>query len=293
MTEFVLVTGATGQQGGAVARALTAAGTPVHALVRDPAAERAQALADLGAQLVRGDLDDPGSLKPALEGARGVFSIQTPDFADMRGDTELHRARNLATAAAAAGVRQIVHTSASGVTRIVDEARWGSFLAHVFRIKTSAEEAIRETGVQSTTILRPSLFMENFLPPAYFYAPGSSDRLLMAYDLDVPQAFVAVSDIAAAAVAAFADPVRFNNVELELAGDLRSLREAVAILSYAWGATLTLPASPTAAIAEGLAGPFAQSQTYLSVCPAPARPEFAHALGIPTTTIEGWARTVR
>jgi uncharacterized protein YbjT (DUF2867 family) len=293
MSEFVLVTGATGQQGGAVARALVGAGTPVHALVRDPDAGRARALAELGVQLVRGDLDEPASLKSALDGARGLFSVQMPDLANLRGDTELRRARNLAAAAAAAGVRQVVHTSASGVTRLVDESRWGSSLAHVFRTKTSAEEAIREIAARSTTILRPSLFMENFLPPSYFYAPGSSDRLLLAYDPDVPQAFVAVADIAAAAAAAFADPVRFDGVELELAGDRRSLREAVAVVSDAWGTTLTLPASPAAAIADGLAEAFVQSQTYLSICPAPARPELAHAFGVPTTTIEEWARTVR
>jgi uncharacterized protein YbjT (DUF2867 family) len=68
---FVLVTGATGNQGGAVARALLSTGTPVHALVLDPADDRAVALRELGAELVRGDLDDPASLKAVVDGARG------------------------------------------------------------------------------------------------------------------------------------------------------------------------------------------------------------------------------
>nr|WP_258544551.1 NmrA family NAD(P)-binding protein [Micromonospora provocatoris] len=61
----VLVTGATGRQGGATVRALLAAGVPVRALVRDPAATKAAAVAALGAELVTGDLRDPASLVPA------------------------------------------------------------------------------------------------------------------------------------------------------------------------------------------------------------------------------------
>lgn len=72
----VLVTGATGRQGGAVAEHLIAAGLPVRALVRDPSKPRANELAEKGADLVRGDLDDPASLERALEGAYGVFSVQ-------------------------------------------------------------------------------------------------------------------------------------------------------------------------------------------------------------------------
>lgn len=290
MSDFVLVTGATGQQGGAVARALVAAGTPVHALVRDPGSGRARALADLGVRLVRGDLDEPESLKPVLDGARGLFSVQTPDFTNLGGDTEVDRARTLAAAAAAVGVPQIVHTSASGATRIIDEDRWGSFVGHAFRVKTLTEDALREAGAASTTILRPSAFMENFLAPSYFYAPGSTEKILVGYDIDVPQAFVAVADIAAAAAAAFADPRRFDAVELELAGDRLSLRAAAATLSRVWGRPITLPESRAAAFADGLPEVFQQSQGYLSAHPAPAFPEYLRAFGLPATPLEEWAR---
>ncbi|AEA25408.1 NmrA family NAD(P)-binding protein [Pseudonocardia benzenivorans] len=292
MSEFVLVTGATGQQGGAVARALVAAGTPVHALVRDPDSPRARALTDLGVELVRGDLDEPESLKPALDGARGLFSIQNPDFTDLAGDTEIVRARALAAAAAAADVPQIVHTSASGATRLIDEERWGPFVRHAFRVKALTEDALREAGAASTTILRPSAFLENFLAPSYFYAPGSSEKLLVGYDVDVPQAFVAVSDIGAAAAAAFADPDRFDAVELELASERISLREAAATLSRVWKRPLTLPESRDAAIADGLAEVFQQSQGYLSAHPAPAFPEYQRVFGLEPTSLEEWAHRV-
>jgi len=296
MSETVLVTGATGKQGGAVARALRAAGTPVRGLVRDPGSERARALAELGVELVRGDLDEPESLKEALTGVRGLFSIQLPDMVDLMGDAEIRQSRNLASAAAAAGVQQVVHTSASGVTRLLDESRWGAYMGHYSRAKSSAEDALREVGAASTTILRPSTFLENFLRPSFYFADlfgrGPAEQLFVAYDLDVPQPFIAVSDIAAAAVAAFADPARFNAVELELAGDLRSFREVADILTATWGTPIVLPSTP-ATIDDGLPMPFVVSQTYLSSRPAPARPEYQTAFGLPATTVEEWARANR
>ncbi|MEV5729632.1 MULTISPECIES: NmrA family NAD(P)-binding protein [Streptomyces] len=73
----ILATGATGLQGGAVARELVRRGRPVAAPVRDPASQRARALADLGVELVRGDLDDESSLRSALEGFHGLFACRT------------------------------------------------------------------------------------------------------------------------------------------------------------------------------------------------------------------------
>ena len=290
MAEFVLVSGATGRQGGAVARALLAAGTAVHALVRDPAGERAQAVAAVGATLVRGDLDDPVSLKAALDGARGVFSVQMPDFADLQAETRY--ARHLAAAARAAGVEQIVHTSVSGAgdRGPVGAERWGRHMAHYWSSKTEAERAARESGIPRWTILRPSTFMENFVAPSFYYAEGSSERLLVGGDLDVPQPFIAVDDIGAAAAAAFADPARFDRVELELAGDVLSFRQAARVLSEAWGRALTLPDSPAQAEAEGLPPHFAVSQEFMSVHPAPARPEDARQLGLSPITLRTWAQ---
>ena len=72
----ILVTGATGKQGGAVARELLAKGYPIRAMTRNPDAENARALAKLGAEIVRGDFDDAASLTQAVKGVWGVFSVQ-------------------------------------------------------------------------------------------------------------------------------------------------------------------------------------------------------------------------
>lgn len=76
-SRVIVVTGATGRQGGATARALLSRGWTVHALVRDPNKPEALALEEAGAVLVRGNLDDVASLDAALRGAYGVFSVQT------------------------------------------------------------------------------------------------------------------------------------------------------------------------------------------------------------------------
>src|SRR5919107_5706812 len=74
----IVVTGATGHQGGAVTRHLLRGGWRVTALTRDPTSARARAVAALGADVVRGDMGDPASLRPAFAGAYGVYSVQNP-----------------------------------------------------------------------------------------------------------------------------------------------------------------------------------------------------------------------
>ncbi len=76
MSDRILVTGATGLQGGAVARHLLKLGKPeVRCLTRRPDSEAAKTLKQLGAEVVRADLDDPASLKSVLRDCTGVFSV--------------------------------------------------------------------------------------------------------------------------------------------------------------------------------------------------------------------------
>ena len=72
----ILITGVTGNQGGAVAQALQGAGFHLRGLTRKPDGERAAALARQGIDIVKGDLDDEATLRRALAGAWGVFGVQ-------------------------------------------------------------------------------------------------------------------------------------------------------------------------------------------------------------------------
>src|SRR6478609_8834135 len=105
----ILITGATGQQGGAVARALHGAGFKLRGLTRKPDSERAAALARHGVDVVKGDLDEEASLRRALAGAWGVFGVQNTWEAGV--EREEAQGKRLATLAREAGVEHYVYTS--------------------------------------------------------------------------------------------------------------------------------------------------------------------------------------
>ncbi|MFL6120110.1 NmrA family NAD(P)-binding protein [Actinophytocola sp.] len=237
-TSPILVTGATGKQGGATARRLLAEGQPVRALVRDPAAPAAVALAAAGAELVRGDFDDPASLPAALDGAAGVFGVPPvavgPTGFDI--DLEVARGRALIDAAVAAGVEQVVFsTVASTSPGSAPGALTGS------NGKELIERYLHER-VALPTVLRPVRFMTNYLGlgVATFGidgitgdSAGGVHRHL--FPPDEPMQVIALEDIAEFAVLAFTDPTRFAGRTLELAGDDPTPTAAAAAITEATG----------------------------------------------------------
>ncbi|GAA4513842.1 NmrA/HSCARG family protein [Actinoallomurus oryzae] len=294
----VLVTGATGRQGGATARALRAAGVPVRALVRDPGTDAAKAVEALGAELVTGDLHDRDSVIRAAEGVRAVFSVQMPamtgDGFDFDG--EIAQGVNLIEGAKAAGVPQFVHTSVSGAGRQTEipgwaEGRW-SALEPPLGAKTTIQNRLREAGFPRWTLLKPAFFMENFLPSMAFLFPrGIEGGLVSLLKPETRLSLVAAEDIGRAAAAAIAEPERFDRVELELASDYLSMAEIAEVLSRVLGTRLSAPdMTEEEAFAAGMPA-MGASHAYMNVSGQPARPEYARALGIPLTGFEEWART--
>lgn len=291
----VLVTGSTGQQGGATARALLAAGLPVRALVRDPATERAKAVEALGAELVTGDLLDRESVNRAAEGARAVFSVQMPDLNGRGFEGEYAQAVNLIEGALAAGVPQFVHTSVSGAGQHTEvpgwaEGRWAGMEPY-YATKAGIQDRVREAGFAHWTLLKPGFFMENFLPSVAFLFPrGVEGGLVSVVKPGTRLSLVAVDDIGAAAAAAFAEPERFDGVELELASDYLPMTDIAGILSRALGTGLTAPdMTEQEATAAGMPG-MGASHERMNVVGQPARPEYARSLGIPLTSFEEWAQ---
>src|SRR4051794_15048616 len=104
----ILITGVTGNQGGAVARALHGTGFHLRGLTRTPQGERAAALAHAGIDIdiVQGDLDDEATLRRALAGAWGVFAVQSPATAGIEGEEA--QGKRLARLAREAGVEHYV-----------------------------------------------------------------------------------------------------------------------------------------------------------------------------------------
>ena len=205
----ILVAGATGQQGGAVARRLLAAGWSVRALTRDSEAPAAQALARQGASVVQGDLADRDSLDLALAGAYGVFSVQVfwPPTVGVEG--EVSHGKNLADAARAAGVKHLVYSSVGGADR-------NTGVAH-FESKWQIEQHIRSLGLPAT-ILRPVFFMENFFFPN-FRGPILEGVLNWELRPETRLAMIAVDDIGAFAALALESPDEFIGRAIEIGGD--------------------------------------------------------------------------
>lgn len=238
----VLVTGATGQQGGATAARLLADGWRVRALTRNVSGPSARALAEAGADLVTGDLDDPASLRAAADGVDGVFSVQpTPGMpevsADYTAEDEIRRGRNVADAAADAGAGHLVFASAFGADH--PDQPLATLAA-----KRRIEEHIEELGI-SATFLRPASFMENLLHPLWGLRDGA---LVTPYLPETRQQFIALEDIAAFAAFAFTDPDQWRGRALDLAGDTLTPVETASALSRAVGRDIPYVPVPLEAV---------------------------------------------
>ena len=106
---FILVFGATGQQGGSVARALINKGWPVRVMVRNPSSPASLALRDAGAEMVAGNFDDIEAMRGAMTGAYGVFSVQpSSPGGTVTDDDEVRYGKTIASLASECGVQHLV-----------------------------------------------------------------------------------------------------------------------------------------------------------------------------------------
>src|SRR6202140_2163429 len=144
----ILITGVTGNQGGAVAQALQGAGFYLRGLTRTPDSQRAATLARQGIDIVKGDLDDEATLRRALAGAWGVFGVQ--NAGEVGAEREEVQGKGLATLAREVGVEHFVYTSVASANK-----RTG--IPH-FESKWRIEETVRGLSFPSHVILRPVFF---------------------------------------------------------------------------------------------------------------------------------------
>lgn len=235
----ILVTGATGKQGGAVLRALLKAGRPVRALTRDPASTAALALAAQGVDVRKGDFNDPVSLDAAMEGVGGVFSVQMGSHPG-DPDTEVRTGKALVEAAGRANVDVIVHTSvarAGDQENFVgwDEGRWEPLY---WNNKAAVIDMVKTQGFRHWVILKPAMIMEDIVPPQadmQFASLRQRGRFETAIAADTAIDWIAADDIGAFAAAAFADPARYHGHEIDLAVERATLPEVAHKMSDATG----------------------------------------------------------
>src|SRR5579862_453325 len=273
----ILITGVTGQQGGAVSQALRGTGFHLRGLTRKPESERAAALAHQGIEIVKGDLDDEATLRRALAGGWGAFGVQNAGEAGV--EREEAQGKRLATLAREAGVKHFVYTS-------VGSADKQTGIPH-FDNKWRIEETVRGLNFPSHVILRPMFFMENLLAP--FSLQGST--LAWALGPGTKLQMIAVDDIGWLGARAFTDAAALNRREIDLAGDERTMPEAAAILTEALGRPIAFARTPIEQVRQ-----YSQETAVMlewfervgySADIARLEREFGRAL----TKLPGWARS--
>ncbi|MGH8127700.1 MAG: NmrA/HSCARG family protein [Gammaproteobacteria bacterium] len=239
-TRTILVSGATGQQGSAVARHLLDKGFQVRVLTRDPEQEIARALAARGAEIVAGNFDDRESLDRALDGAYGAYSVQ--NFGKSGVEGEIRQGKAFAEAARDAGIEHFVYSSVGGAER-------GTGIAH-FDSKWEIEEHIRKLGLPAT-ILRPVFFMDNWMN---FKDAIVGGKLPQPLDPGTPLQQIAVDDIGAFAALAFANPDQWIGRATEIAGDDLTMTEIAETFGRVLGCKVEYVQVPWGAFEEQAGG---------------------------------------
>ncbi|MEQ1808301.1 MAG: NmrA family NAD(P)-binding protein [Terricaulis sp.] len=283
----ILVTGATGAQGGAVVRAALNNGMLVRALVRDAASPNALVLAEAGVALAQGSFDDAASLAAAADGAAAVFSVQL--YNPSKPEAERAHAQALANAARAANVPTFVQASVSGVD---DRHRWrgGEWDDVYWDNKATVEDIALSAGFQNAIVLRPAFMMENFVSPKAerMFPDLAERRIVTVVRDDTAIALVTAEDVGQAAGAAIAEPAQFNGRAVELAGDALTLPQIAALL----GADIEVQTNtPEIEIGRGRSAGWVLSQQWLNAFGYPARPSDMRTFGLQPTTFAEWLAT--
>jgi uncharacterized protein YbjT (DUF2867 family) len=234
----VLVTGATGKQGGSLVRELLAGGHSIRAFTRKPESPAAAALAERGVTIVSGDFQDQKSLERAARGVDTVFAMSTPFGTDEK--TETREGINLVRAAAAAGVTHLVYSSVAGADRATGIPHFDS--------KFEVEQEIRRSGVPFT-IVAPVFFMENFLAD-YMAAGLAQGSISMAVPATRRLQQIAVSDIAQFAALVIERRETFLGKRIDIASDELTMTTVAATLSEVTGRPIEYTATSVESVRQ-------------------------------------------
>lgn len=279
--DIIVVTGATGQQGGATARELLAAGHRVRAMTRKPDSDAAKALAKLGAEVVQGDLDESTSLMKAFTGAWGVFALQNTWEAGV--EQEEVQGKRAAEVAKAAGVQHFVYAS-------VGSAHRNTGIPH-FDNKARVEAKVRELGFPSYVILRPAFFMENLTSP-WFKPYIDEGNLAVAIKPDTKLQMIAVTDIGKYGRIAFEQHAELNGRAIDIAGDELTMPQTAEIISKSAGHPVSHVQIPIEEVRKS-SEDFALMLEWFDAKGYEADIEGnAKTYGVPPTPFADWAKTV-
>ncbi|WLS05793.1 NmrA/HSCARG family protein [Shinella oryzae] len=203
-----LIFGATGQQGGAVARALKARGKKVRAFTRNPDSARSKALIAEGISLAVGDLFDTASIDRAMVGVSGVFSVQTSSpGGEVTDDQEVLQGKAIADSAVRQGARHIVYSSGGAA------GKGKTGMGH-FDSKSEIEAYVQSLPIMSM-ITRPATFMEMLLLPGMGLPRGEFTFFMRP---DQFMQMIALADLGRINAEILMAPDRYCGKVIELAG---------------------------------------------------------------------------
>ncbi len=289
---MILVAGATGQLGGAVAQQLLAQSKRVRALVRANSPSKGMAaqgmataeatLRAAGAEIVYGDLRDRASLDAACQGVQTVISTVTSiardqDFAHV----DIEGTQSLIDAAQAAGAGHFIFVSANGAS--------AGHPVPLYDAKGRVEAYLKQSGLDYT-ILRPGPFMEIWLAMVAGMPLAAGEPVTLVGQGATRQAFVSAGDVAAYVVAAVDNP-HARNRTLEIAGDRPvSFAKAIQAIAQALGREIPIryvaPGEPVPLLPEGVGAMLAgmeRADTLIDMR------QTAAEFGIPPTPVETFA----
>jgi uncharacterized protein YbjT (DUF2867 family) len=231
----ILVTGATGQQGGAVARALLSKRHHVKALTRKPDSEVARQLASAGADVVAGDLADAASIVSAAKDVDTMFLMGNSYEAGMQEETR--QGIIAADAAKAAGVGHLIYSSVAGADKKTG-------IPH-FESKYLVEKHVVGLGIPYT-ISAPVAFMENVVAP---WSIGALSQGTYAFAMPPKRVLqlVSLADIGAFVATLAERREQVFGRRFDFAGDELSGEEQAKILSEAIGRPIRYQEIPIAA----------------------------------------------
>jgi uncharacterized protein YbjT (DUF2867 family) len=213
---LILVVGATGKQGGAVARHLLKNGFKVRALTRNAESLAAKRLTEQGAEVVVGNLDDRDSLQQVMAGVNRIFSVQNYWEKGVGYEGEIRQGRNLADVAKAFGVQHFVQST------MADGCTFPNQLEH-FKSKAEVEQYIKAIQLPYT-FLGTVTFMDNVLDSAFGGAwtfPFIADVMKP----DMPYHMLAVDDLGGIAAAVFANPAEYIGWKINISSDCPTVPE--------------------------------------------------------------------
>jgi uncharacterized protein YbjT (DUF2867 family) len=241
--KIIAVVGATGAQGGGMARAILGdpkGGFAARVLTRDVDSDKAKALAKLGAEVVAADVDDAESLKRAFQGAYGAFCV-TPYWAHMSPEMELAEATAMANAAKHAGLQHVIWST------LEDTRQWvpltdnrmptlmGKYKVPHFDAKGEADEVFKKAGVPTTWLLT-SFYWDNFVFFGLGPKKGPDGRLAITLPMgDKKLPGMAAEDIGRCAYGIFKSGSEFVGKKVGIAGEHLTGAQMAAALTRALG----------------------------------------------------------